>query len=222
MSDSTQHLDHYRELSNDMRAGLRRLYREIAEAGNLDKAPKDGGDEMFAEASVQLHEALETTEKATMRIMDLVERQMDWQMETAGILAEVAKGTHTPEQLARLNEINAALGEDLTEILTSLSFQDVTGQRIKKAARTLKQIEASVVDMYLTSGLMIDGVEKNPNRSPEDLRDEAHKAMAAFRESSHAVVDALNSVEDDHGLKGPSKAGCSQGAIDDMLAQLGM
>ena len=85
--------------------------------------------------------------------------------------------------------------------------------------KALHEIEASVVDMYLSSGLVMDGAEKDPSRSMDSLRSEASKAMEAFRESRTKVAEVLS---DDSNLKGPSKESISQSAIDDMLAQLGM
>lgn len=211
----------YKQVSDDMRQGLRRIYQEIVSASGNDKNPNGTEhDEVFTEASVQLNEIMEATEKATMRIMELVEAQLDWQVESAQLLSSIKSGQPCSAQLARLTYINKKLGEDLTEIITALSFQDLTGQRIKKVVKALHEIEASVVDMYLSSGLVMDGAEKDPSCSLESLRTEASKAMEAFRESRTKVADVLSEKNDE--LKGPSKDSVSQSAIDDMLAQLGM
>ncbi len=210
----------YKQVSDEMRQGLRRIYQEIVSASSDGKNPNAGHDELFTEASAQLNEIMEATEKATMRIMELVEAQMECQEESARLLGSIKSGQPCSAQLARLTYINKKLGEDLTEIITALSFQDLTGQRIKKVVKALHEIEASVVDMYLSSGLVMDGVEKDPSRSMESLRTEASKAMEAFRESRTKVSEVLS--DETKSLKGPSKESVSQSAIDDMLAQLGM
>ena len=121
------------------------------------------------------------------------------------------EGTATESQKARLAEINSQLGDDLTSLLTTLSFQDITGQRIKRVVAALNKIESSVVELYVSSGLIMDGAEKDPAKNAQALKEEASKAVEDFRQN-RKVVSSLN---------GPKK-GVSQGAIDDMLAQLGM
>ena len=83
MSDATANSTTvYKQVSDDMRQGLRRIYQEIVSASGDGKNPNGTGhDELFTEASVQLNEIMEATEKATMRIMELVEAQLDCQME---------------------------------------------------------------------------------------------------------------------------------------------
>ena len=104
------------------------------------------------------------------------------------------------------------MGDDLTTLLTILSFQDITGQRIKKVVEALNKIEKSVVELYVSSGLIMEGAEKNPHKDVQTLQDEARKAVEDFRQNRRVSSE----------LKGPDANGFSQNAIDDMLAQLGM
>ena len=117
MSDATANSTTvYKQVSDDMRQGLRRIYQEIVSASGDGKNPNGTGhDELFTEASVQLNEIMEATEKATMRIMELVEAQLDCQMESAQLLSSIKSGQPCSAQLARLTYINNKLGEDLTE-----------------------------------------------------------------------------------------------------------
>ncbi len=80
----------------------------------------------------------------------------------------------------------------------------------------LNAIERRVVDLYVSSGLIMDGVEKDPAKDAQTLQDEARQAVADFRE--HRDKPEVRGSE----LKGPDRNGISQGAIDDMLAQLGL
>ena len=93
--------------------------------------------------------------------------------------------------------------------MTTLSFQDITGQRIKRVVSALNQIEAMVVELYVSSGLLLEAAEKDPTKNVQELQDEARQAVKEF-----------NQGRSEH--KGPDKAGVSQGAIDDMLSQLGL
>ena len=107
MSDATANSTTvYKQVSDDMRQGLRRIYQEIVSASGDGNNPNGTGhDELFTEASVQLNEIMEATEKATMRIMELVEAQLDCQMESAQLLSSIKSGQPCSAQLARLTYI---------------------------------------------------------------------------------------------------------------------
>lgn len=175
---------------------------------------------MFNEANLHLSEVLESTEKATMRVMELVERQMDLQIESADLLASLKDGAK-PDALKRLLEINTQLGDDLSEILTSLSFQDLTGQRIKKVINALKTVESALMNMYLSSGLLMDGLDKHPEFAKQ-MEGDSQKAIDAFRQSRNEVADVINNVKKDKTQLGPSNNGKSQSDIDSLLSQLGL
>ena len=87
------------------------------------------------------------------------------------------------------------------EIMTALSFQDLTGQRIKRIVTALQQIEKVVFELYMATGLSMKAMEQNPEKSVEEIR-QASKARATQ-------------------LKGP-QAGATQTDVDDLLSQLGL
>lgn len=206
MSEQKRQEAVYRQLSADMRRGLKDIYQQISTASAAEgTAPAT--DALFHEASAQLGEVLRDTESAAMKIMEIVEKHLELQAESSQLIAAAGEG----EGMARLATINDELGADLTTLLTTLSFQDITGQRIKKVVTALNGIERQVVDLYVASGLIMDGAEKDPAKDAQTLQDEARQAVADFRESRQGGSE----------LKGPDRNGISQGAIDEMLAQLG-
>ncbi len=202
----------YKQLSTEMRQGLKNIYQQISSASSDQGTPVSDTDALFHEASDQLGEVLKATETAAVNIMEIVEKHLDLQTESAALLEAVRSGTAADTQTARLAEINNQLGDDLTTLLTILSFQDITGQRIKKVVEALNKIEKSVVELYVSSGLIMEGAEKNPHKDVQTLQDEARKAVKDFRHNGRVSSE----------LKGPDANGFSQNAIDDMLAQLGM
>lgn len=202
----------YKQLSTEMRQGLKYIYQQISSASSDQGTPVSDTDALFHEASDQLGEVLKATETAAVNIMEIVEKHLDLQTESAALLEAVRSGTAADTQTARLAEINNQLGDDLTTLLTILSFQDITGQRIKKVVEALNKIEKSVVELYVSSGLIMEGAEKNPHKDVQTLQDEARKAVEDFRQNRRVSSE----------LKGPDANGFSQNAIDDMLAQLGM
>ncbi len=208
----------FRQLSNDMRQGLKVIYQQISTASGEQATPA-ATDALFHEASDDLDEVLKATESAAMDIMEVVERQLDLQSESAACLqalheglAGQSGGAAAAAHLERLAAINRSLGDDLTNLLTALSFQDITGQRIKRVMQALSKIEDSVVELYVSSGLIMDAADKDPAKDAATLKAEASKAVEDFRQNRQVGSR----------LKGPSKDGISQGAIDDMLAQLGL
>ena len=204
----------YKELSAAMRQELKDIYLRIstASAGQGCSAPAPVTDALFHEASAQLGEVLKATEDAAMSIIEIVERHLELQAESAAILERMCSGRATRPGKERLREINDLLGQDLTALLTALSFQDITGQRIKKVVGALNEMERRVVELYVSSGLVMEGTEKDPTRDAASLRDEAGRAVEDFRNSRRSAS----------ALKGPDANACSQNAIDDMLSQLGL
>ena len=201
--------DLYRRLSKEMRSGLKQIYKEINAAAQDPQSTASRADMLFHEASAQLHEVLNTTQSATESIMDIVEYHMTAQEEAAGIIQAAKEGVATPEQWQRLEAINASLSDDLTSIMTTLSFQDLTGQRIKKAVAALDNIEKTVVELYVSSGLILKGRESDPRKDFDQLENEARAAVKD-------ISDARQTQ-----LKGPVND-VSQNNVDELLAQLGM
>lgn len=210
----------YRRISTDMRSGLRRIYKEMSDARNAAVpggpdvpdavAEKAAADKLFHDASEQLSAVLRQTEDAANTIMGVVEKHMDWQAESAELLEKARKGRITPTEWQRLNEINRVLGDDLVTLMTAMSFQDLTGQRIKKVVAAIKQLESTVLEMYLSSGLMMKAHEERPGQD-----------LASLEEQTKAVVQDLKQKVEGSELKGPS-TDANQQDIDSLLAQFGL
>jgi chemotaxis protein CheZ len=193
----------YKKLNSDMRSGLQNIYQEISHAAK-DKSvapPSEAQtDKLFSEASEQLDEILTTTEQATDDIMDVVEQQLERQAEASALLDALEKEA-PGDSITQLRAINSELADNLTTILTALSFQDITGQRIKKIITALQRIESTVFELYMSTGLIMKAYSETPDKEIEELEQEARQKMSE--------------------LKGPTRD-VSQSDIDDMLAQLGM
>ncbi|MYL82128.1 hypothetical protein GTA51_03115 [Desulfovibrio aerotolerans] len=196
----------HKRLNLEMQQGLQDIYKEIVQAAKHDNEPPTPGgrqqaDQLFQEAAQQLDNILQTTESATTEIMDIVEKHMELQAESAGVLAGLPGGYAGPRDVAKLQSANEALGEDLMRIMTTLSFQDLTGQRIKRIISAIKKVEQIVLELYLSTGLQIRAQAEAPDRDIEELKAEAKQKVSE--------------------LKGP-QTDVQQGAVDDLLAQLGL
>jgi chemotaxis protein CheZ len=218
LTQSLLESEFYHRISDDMRNGLKSIYKEInnaaqsGQAGGTD-APimnKEQADKLFHEASEQLNAVLAQTEKATEEIMEVVERHMEDQSRMAALLSKTVNGVISPDDIEWMRNANKQSGEDLNTVLVTLSFQDLTGQRIKRAVKALQQIESTVVELYLSTGLLIQAYEEAPDKDLDKIKEQTKQTVDSFK--GRTVVGSE--------LKGPSEV--SQGNIDALLAQLGM
>ncbi|NLY40339.1 MAG: protein phosphatase CheZ [Desulfovibrionales bacterium] len=191
----------YRSISTDLQDGLRNIYQEInAAASNetgLVSVESSEADEMFSEASRQLREILQTTEKATENIMTVVEKHLEQTEQNLVVLDKLEPSPAVDQLRANAQTLNT----DLIEIMTALSFQDLTGQRIKRIVTALQQIEKVVFELYMSTGLSLKAMAEHPEKSVDEIR-ETSRARASE-------------------LKGPQSA-ASQTDVDDLLSQLGL
>ncbi|MBI4804149.1 MAG: protein phosphatase CheZ [Desulfovibrio sp.] len=195
----------YKRMSDDMRQGLQSIYKELSSARQEDGTEivkeKKRADQLFSEAADQLDKILSTTEQATGEIMDIVERHMEMQAKSNQILHSLKSGGVTKDQLQDLRQMSDTLNADLMSIMTTLSFQDLTGQRIKRIIGAIKNVEAIVLDLYLSTGLKVRAHEEAPEKGLEEIEAEAAQKV--------------------NELKGP-QVGTNQASVDDLLASLGM
>jgi chemotaxis regulatin CheY-phosphate phosphatase CheZ len=109
----------------DMMNAITRTKNEIAAI-----KPPDGSANRIEEASGELDTIVDTTERATSDILASAERIQDiaWKLREQGIDATVC------------NQINS----NAADIYTACSFQDLTGQRIRKVIQVLRFLEARI------------------------------------------------------------------------------
>ena len=201
----------YRQLNEEMRHGLRGIYQEITNASDKEGTQEPGVDtnqtqKLFSDATKQLEEIMQTTLEATEKIMETVELLMTQQEEAGAIIATLTVPAKEEKSLARLDELNPSLNGSLTDIITELSFQDLTGQRLKKVVAAITSIRETVFDLYVSTGLMLKTREETPEKDLKEIAEESKRKVAEIRNSE---------------LKGPS-SDASQSDVDDLLASLGL
>lgn len=193
-----------RQVNDEMRLGLKGIYQEIASA-SLDEEAADTSrtQKLFKDATRQIEEIMQTTLEATEKIMTTVERLLDQQSQARALLDGLTEKNETTERLAALN---TELEASLTDIITDLSFQDLTGQRLKKVVSAISSIRETVFDLYVSTGLMLKSQEEAPEKDIAEIAEESRRKVAEIRNSE---------------LKGPSMDS-SQKDVDDLLASLGL
>jgi chemotaxis protein CheZ len=197
----------YRRINEEMQAGLKDIYKEINVVRRKDGsvstfASHEETGELLAEASDQLDEILRTTEQATEEIMEVVEKHLDLHATAQQTIDDLPEEDLDQEYRKKFLAINDEMTQDLMKIMTTLSFQDLTGQRIKRIIEALKKIEEITFNLYLTTGLKIKAKQENPDKDIAELETETREKVSE--------------------LKGPSRDATSQSEVDDLLSQLGL
>ncbi|MDL2267066.1 protein phosphatase CheZ [Desulfovibrio sp. OttesenSCG-928-G15] len=194
-----------RQVNDEMRLGLKGIYQEISSASlDEDNEKTSKTQKLFKDATKQIEEIMQTTLEATDKIMTTVEGLLDQQEEAKALLAKeepLNKADHE-----RLLALNTDLEGSLTNIITDLSFQDLTGQRLKKVVSAITSIRETVFDLYVSTGLMLKSQEEAPEKDIAEIAEESRRVVAEIRNSE---------------LKGPSRDS-SQKDVDDLLASLGL
>jgi chemotaxis protein CheZ len=115
-----------------------------------------GSDKNLGNAQLELNEVVRHTEEATNTIMDKAE----------AIMADAVA----------MGDAGAVINGNALEILEACSFQDITGQRIRKVLKTIEQIELRVGNLIklfggeLPEGMAFGEVETGaPKRADEAL-----------------------------------------------------
>ncbi len=204
LKDVLAQKDFHRQLNEDMHHSLKGIYNEISSAPSKNRASQTS--ELFSDTTKQLDEAMQTMLKAAEGIMTLSEKLLEQQEEAGEIIAclEVAKGQE--KKLARLDKINKSFENSLTEIMTSLSFQDLTGQRLKKVITAIDTIRETVFELYVSTGLMMKSHMEEPTKDIKTIKKESQVKIKEIKKSE---------------LKGPT-LDASQANVDDLLASLGL
>ena len=202
----------YRHINMEMRQGLQHIYKTITSAAAPgEEEPRVSQEEtgkLFGEAAEQLNEVMATTLEATENIMIEVEGMLT-RMQTVSNQAREMKSIGDEDAVdALLEEVNAC-ENSLTKIMTDLSFQDLTGQRLKKVVNALSDIQASIFKMYVSSGLMIKTGEAMPEKNVQEIKEESKRRMDEIMEVKGSA------------LHGPSRSS-SQADVDNLLADLGL
>ncbi|MBP7338479.1 hypothetical protein [Niveispirillum sp.] len=137
----------------EMAASIEQARREIAAL-----RPKDQSNNRLDIATNELDAIVSTTERASIEILQSAERLM----EVAGRLKRAGAD----------RDLVSDIENEVTNIFTACSFQDLTGQRTSKVVNALRYVEQRVNAMI--SIWNIDSVKAPAPTGPVDSRPDAH------------------------------------------------
>jgi len=175
------------------------------------------------QAADQLENIIETTEMAANRIMDNLDIMQEHTEKMETVMASLKLGKiivpgcekdvveaeiddQTNKAIAPLIDyFNLNIQNYMTlvsDTFVQMSFQDLTGQRIKRIMALVQEMEAKLKKMVVSFGIKIVEREKHPDITVKELQ-----TAVAEKESE---------------LAGPQKMGCGldQAGIDDLLANI--
>jgi len=127
-------------------------FREV-----LDPKLREIAVEHMPRAVDQLQMVIDKTEEAANKTMEIVEKYILKMDDIANHIREI-QGPESSVQFLR--DFKNSLEDDLTEILTTQSFQDLTGQVLKKVIALVGDLEVELVRLITTFGLKFE--EKEP------------------------------------------------------------
>lgn len=123
-------------------------------------------------ATDELDAVVKATEQATFTILNAAET-------LTAMASEVG-----PDQAAVLNGI-------VTQIYEASNFQDISGQRINKVVKTLRQIEARLTNLATALGVDAEPDAPEDAMAPDDPRRLLSGPQLPESASSQADIDAL-------------------------------
>lgn len=162
------------QLARDLHDAVRRLGGELAQ---------DGMPDMVADARQHLQEALEMSSNAAHRSIDFAERMLPQADALANNAAEVLKWTEGNEAAGVLARQSIGFATDcrdgLSDMILAQSWQDLTGQRIKKVGNFIGVVETSMLELVRLTGALA-GSEAPVSVSRVSSQDDADRLLSEF------------------------------------------
>ena len=133
---------------------------------SLDPRLKDMANVDIPNAADRLQYVIDRTEEAANKTMGVVEKYI---LRMDDLSSHIRKIEGPKETVEYLKGFKNGLEDDLTEILTTQSFQDLTGQTIKKVIRLVGDMEKELVTLITHFGMKIESGAKAPIVTPEKV-----------------------------------------------------
>jgi chemotaxis protein CheZ len=133
---------------------------------SIDPRLKDMTETAMPNAIDRLNYVIDKTEEAANKTMGVVEKYLVGMDDLA---AHIRKIKEPEETAAYLKQFKNGLEDDLTLILTTQSFQDLTGQTLKKVINLVSDIEEELVRLIATFGVKLETGTKADEITPEKV-----------------------------------------------------
>ena len=105
---------------------------------------------------------------------------------------------------------------NISRILESLSFQDLSGQQIKKILSVLSSVQVQLLSMLVTFGVKLKKRDEYGTLAVGEKEDLVHQEVDKMKSK---VSDEVWEAEEEG--EGEREGPLNQDAVDDLLAELG-
>lgn len=182
--------DFYRSLNHDIIGGMENIYSEIRSVKqSLTGKTQVESISLLSESNSILDEIILSTEKATLNILNFLDEIQD--------KINLLKNKQNGDNIIVLEDIE----QIVMNIMTELSFQDLTGQQIKRVILSSKKVEQIVYEIFVTSEILMKSKEKAPEKDMQQIKEET-KGLVLEAKEKKVIVD--------------------QSDIDELLQQFGL
>lgn len=156
------------------------LLSGVSEYGDLHLAEVERD---LAQMDVLLTEAIKKLCESFMAIHQVVDRQQK------AVKALLAGGTHTPEDVARLEALRSEIDQHVGAAVTGLQFQDMTSQLIGRMARHLVGLREVIGALDVSESVM---PEAGNDATLMMLNDISDRVTSRFSELEGVVRSTVN------------------------------
>jgi chemotaxis protein CheZ len=168
-------------IQNIMNKGQSDLFKEVGKVTRklhdairsfkeaIDPRLKDMAMTDMPSAIDRLQFVIDKSEEAANKTMGIVEKYI---LGMDDLATHIRNLKEPGESVRYLKDFKNRLEDDLTEILTAQSFQDITGQTIKKVIKLVGEIEEELVKLIATFGVKIEHGMKAEVVTPEKVSQE--------------------------------------------------
>jgi chemotaxis regulatin CheY-phosphate phosphatase CheZ len=164
----------FRNLAHEMKGEMKELALMIMDVRKdltvkIDPEITELAIKYIPQATDQLEGVIACTEMAANRIMDNLEAMQRDAEEMKNLLRELKQGKG---KISLAEGVDSFLERHMALISNSfvqMSFQDLTGQRIKKITQLVTLTEERLRRMIISFGVKLNEKEKNPHLSEDEL-----------------------------------------------------
>ena len=209
VAESMQEGEFFQEVEIELKGELGQLANYILKTRTALQELEPGlreGWTKIPQATFQLSTITQATEDAAHKIMSLAEKFFDDQNKKRAILADLSllvsklKGDHKEKLELKLKEWEKMLDQndhELMEMMTALSFQDLTGQKIKKIMALVSDVEKKILDIMISFKIIKpDDSNELIDKKMEILKKVEDKS-ASGTVGQNMVNDILDNLEDE-------------------------
>jgi len=192
----------YKDISLQMQGELGRLaeYINIIRGSMINVGVQARyTSEKIPEATLELSGINDVTKEATDRVLLLTEKVLDGQERLSEKFDGIKAGAEADSDSGSFQEVEAILAENkeaLISILAALSFQDMTGQRIRKIIGVVGEVQKRILEILLALGAKLEESEGDPDGRSIEMLDR----LREMKEETDLKQDVVDDILKDLGL----------------------